>query len=37
MAGKAKFRKTFGTNVKDQTTDIQRLYSLAGSRGSPRA
>jgi len=37
MAGKAKFRKTFGTKVKDQTTDIQRLYSLAGSRGSPRA
>ena len=37
MAGKAKFKKTYGTKLKDQTTDIKRLYSLQGSTGSPRA
>ena len=37
MAGKAKFKKTYGTKLKDQTTGIKQLYSLAGSTGSPRA
>jgi hypothetical protein len=37
MAGKAKFKKTYGTKLKDQTIDIKQLYSLAGSTGSPRA
>ena len=37
MAGKAKFKKTYGTKLKEQTTDIKRLYSLQGSTGSPRA
>ena len=37
MAGKAKFKKTYGSKLKDQTTGIKQLYSLAGSTGSPRA
>ena len=37
MAGKAKFRKTYGNKLKDQTTNIKTLYSLSGSKSTPTA
>ena len=37
MAGSAKRRKTYGNKLKDQTDDISKLYSLAGSKNSPTA
>ena len=37
MAGKAKTRKTFGKKLKDQTVDVQKLYSMAGAKSTPQA